>query len=248
MIPIVTSFSPNPKHAARQIECFDSWLAQGFDALCVQGPDEIVPFRIADRTSVTRIGEPGPPRLIHLLRKAHEHGGAIILNSDLDMAAGCLDAFVEAINRTELQNVHGCLWLRRWNIAEDRPLSSASREKWGIDAFALNPPAALLEFFEPLDLRIGQPVWDYVLPYWFLLRGMPLWTIDDPPLLIHREHPIQWSLASWQRNTILGSKALGLAPTVQLQPLSQQLSLDVDKYSKRLDLPARLTPLPDLQY
>jgi len=238
MIPIVTSFSPNPKDADRQVECFESWLSQGFDVSCVQGPDEIIPNRIVGRRcgriDITRIDESGPPRLIHLLRKASTIEGAILLNSDLMMLPGFFDAI-----QYWLANTHGqlgSLWLRRWNIPEGAPFSQLSREQWGIDAFAVRPSKPLLEFFDGLDLRIGRPGWDYVLPYWFLLRGLPLWTIDDPPLLLHRDHAIRWSHASWEQNTIMGAKALGLAPTVQLQTLSQQLNLDIDKYSKRLTL------------
>lgn len=236
MIPIVTSFSPHPKDTQWQIECFESWRCQGFDVVCVQGPDEIVPFRIADRTSVTRTTEPGPPRVAHLLRTAATKGaiGAIVLNSDLKMLPGCFDAIQEWQRMTWGET--GCLWLRRWNLVEGEPLANASREQWGIDAFAVRPSTPLLEFFDRLDLRIGRPGWDYILPYWFLLRGLPLWTIDAPPLLLHREHPIRWSHASWEQNIIMGSIALGLAATVQLQALSQQLNLDIDKASKRLAL------------
>jgi hypothetical protein len=236
MRTIVTSFSPNPKEAERQTKCFESWLAQGFDAFCVQGPDEIIPERIAYRTAVTRVDEPGPPRLVHLLRKAKQHGGAILLNSDLRMLGGAFKAITDATP----EHLAGCFWLRRWNLAEGAPFSSMTREQWGIDAFALNPSEALLDFFEPLDLRIGRPGWDYVLPFWFLLRGLPLWTLDDPPILLHREHPIRWSHASWEQNTILGARALGIAATVQLQTLSQQLNLEIDRYSKRLAIPGTL--------
>ncbi len=236
MRTIVTSFSPNPREADRQVECFESWISQGFDVFCVQSTDEIIPDRIAHRTSVTRIDEPGPPRLVHLLRKATQHGGAIILNSDLMMQPGCYDALREAWP----PGCFGCAWLRRWNLPEGAPFSKATREQWGIDAFMLDPPPALIDFFDPLDLRIGRPGWDYVLPYWSLLRGMPLETIDDPPLLIHTDHPIRWSHAHWEQNTILGARALGIAPTVQLQSLSQQLNLDIDRYSKRLAIPARV--------
>ena len=236
MRTIVTSFSPDPKAALHQVECFESWLGQGFDVFCVQGPDEIVPFRIADRPSTrfARTTEPGPPRVAHLLRKAATIEGAIILNSDLKMLPGCFDAIQEWQRMTWGET--GCLWLRRWNLVEGEPLANASREQWGIDAFAVRPSTQLLEFFDRLDLRIGRPAWDYVLPYWFLLRGLPLWTIDDPPLLLHREHPIRWSQHSWEKNTIAGATALGIAPTVQLQQLSQQLNADIDRYSKRLAL------------
>ena len=238
MIPIVTSFSPNHKDAQWQIECFESWLSQGFEVFCVQGQHEIIPDRILGRTrgriDFIRTEDPGPPRVAHLLRKAATIEGAIILNSDLKMLPGCFDAIQGWQRMTRGET--GCLWLRRWNLVEGEPLANASREQWGIDAFAVRPSTPLLEFFDRLDLRIGRPGWDYILPYWFLLRGLPLWTIDDPALLLHREHPIRWSHASWEQNIIMGSIALGLAATVQLQALSQQLNLDIDKYSKRLAL------------
>lgn len=241
MIPIVTSFSPNPKDADRQVECFESWCRQGFNVISVQGQNEIVPDRILGRASwhieFTRSDDPGPPRLIHLLRKAATIEGAIILNSDLEMMPGFADAIQYWSTQTHGQL--GSLWLRRWNYVPASGVSP-SREQWGIDAFAVRPSTPLLEFFDGLDLRIGRPGWDYVLPYWFLLRGLPLWTIDDPPLLLHRDHAIRWSHASWEQNTIMGAKALGLAPTVQLQTLSQQLNLDIDKYSKRLGLSSQV--------
>jgi hypothetical protein len=230
MRTIITSFSPNPLQAEWQLRCFDSWLSHGFDAFCVQGPDESIPDRISHRTAVTRVDEPGPPRLVHLLRKAKQHNGALILNSDLMMLPGARDAIENALP----DFCNGCFWLRRWNQPEGEALSKMHREQYGIDAFVVRPSSSLIEFFDGLDLRIGQPGWDYVLPYWYLLRGLPLLTCDDPPLLLHREHPIRWSHASWEQNTILGARALGIAPTVQLQSLSQQLNLDIDKYSKRL--------------
>ena len=244
MIPIVTSFNPDRRAALHQIGCFETWASQGFDVVAVQGQGEIIPDRIASRrcrgVEVTRIDESGPPRLIHLLRKAATIEGAILLNSDLMMLPGFFEAIQSWMGQTWGET--GCLWLRRWNIGQDVPVELASkmkatREQWGIDAFAVRPSSALLEFFDNLDLRIGRPGWDYVLPYWFKLRGLPLWTIDDPPLLLHRDHPIRWSQASWEQNTLIGAKALGLAPTVQLSHLSRQLNHDVDKYSKRLALP-----------
>lgn len=238
MRPIVTSFSPNPKHDPRQLECFRSWVCQGFKVLAVQGQGEEVPGGLGYDVRVSRVDEPGPPRLIHLLRVADSYGGAIIMNADLRALPG----FFGAMQRADdiIHGTTGCLWMRRWNIAEGAPLPSMAREKWGIDAFSLWPPATLLAFFEPLDLRIGRPGWDYVLPYWLLMRGLPLWTIDDPPLLLHRDHPIGWSQASWERNALISAKALGLAPTVQLQKLSLQLNAEIDKYSKRLDVSSRV--------
>lgn len=241
MRPIVTSFSPNPKDAERQVECFESWRSQGFQVKAVQGSGERIPERIDDRLAftgdVTELDEPGPPRLSHLLREADAWGGAIILNSDVFMLPGFFDAMTATESTTHGST--GCLWFRRWNVPEDAPIELTTREKYGIDAFSLWPSAELRMFFEPLDLRIGRPGWDYVLPYWLLMRGLPLWTIDDPPLLLHREHPIKWSQASWERNTLLGAKALGLAPTVQLQRLALQLNSEIDKYSKRLDVSAQ---------
>jgi hypothetical protein len=240
MIPIVTSFSPNPKDVEWQWRCVESWIGQGFDLFAIQGQGESLPDSLANRlshqyrTTVRFTDEPGPPRVAHLLRNAATIEGAIILNSDICMQPGCFDAIQEWQRMTWGET--GCLWLRRWNLVEGEPLANASREQWGIDAFAVRPSTPLLEFFDRLDLRIGRPGWDYVLPYWFLLRGLPLWTIDDPPLLLHREHPIRWSQNSWEKNTIAGATALGIAPTVQLQQLSQQLNADIDRYSKRLAL------------
>lgn len=237
MIPIVTSFSPNPKDAPRQIECLESWLSQGFDVVGVQSDQEIVPDRILGRTrgriDFLRIPEPGPPRLVHLLRQAATIKGAIVLNSDLEMLPGFTDAIWQWSTATHGQL--GCLWLRRWNYV---PASGVAptREQWGIDAFAVRASTPLLAFFDGLDLRIGRPGWDYVLPYWFLLRGLPLWTIDEPPLMLHREHPIRWSQAAWEQNALIGAQALGIAPTVQLRSMLQLLNLDIDRYSKRLAL------------
>jgi FkbM family methyltransferase len=126
----------------------------------------------------------------------------LLVNSDigLDLAAWELDRIRRIAD-------DGLCWFVRHNREEDG--AEAKVERHGIDAFLFhgrNLPA-LPESF----LSIGQPVWDYWLPYAFVASGLPLYSVDFPAMH-HVRHPTNWSWETWHRCALEFSRVTGEVP------------------------------------
>ncbi|MFM7035721.1 MAG: FkbM family methyltransferase [Planctomycetia bacterium] len=75
---------------------------------------------------------------------------------------------------------------------------------FGFDFFLL-PPAFIQrltgENLVPVEFRIGEPWWDYLLPLLALAHGFPLKRFPDEfPIAVHQQHPTNYSPDVWLRN------------------------------------------------
>ena len=69
----------------------------------------------------------------------------------------------------------------------------AKRHRWGLDVFILPPSALALIIDAPF--QIGEPCWDYWIPFHFLHMNYPLALINNK-IFFHKKHPKRWSKES----------------------------------------------------
>jgi hypothetical protein len=100
----------------------------------------------------------------------------LIINSDIEMLHDC-ESF--------LSNAPA-IGIRRNYF--DTPMDD-DIERWGMDAFLLHNDTC--STFPDLDFGIGQPMWDYWVPWHLERLGVTAnWFVD--PLFFHKRHDIRW--------------------------------------------------------
>jgi hypothetical protein len=116
----------------------------------------------------------------------------MIINSDIELH-GPQNVITEAVDPESL--TIGI----RYNY--DRSRETATRERWGMDAFIFGPDFA--SSLPRLDLGIGKPVWDYWLPIHAERYGFKTRFILEPAMF-HKSHPILWNKA----DSAIGTKII----------------------------------------
>jgi hypothetical protein len=178
-VTIVTSFYG--KNIDRQLKCLRTWFANGFTVVSVNLEHEIdalkdvfpVTFQVGQPTLLYDRLVPKVSSLIHAKVNTHSK---LILNSDIEMLHDCSTFLSQA----------PAIGIRRNYF--DTPMDD-DIEKWGMDAFLLTNE--LCDTIPNLDFGIGQPMWDYWVPWHFEKLGVKLnWFAD--PLFFHKKHDIQW--------------------------------------------------------
>jgi hypothetical protein len=176
---IVTSFYG--KNIDRQLKCLRSWFANGFDVVSVNLDIEITELKDIFPVKF-QVGEPTllynrpAPKISSLMRAKVNTPLKLILNSDIEMLHDCSSFLTQA----------PALGIRRNYF--DTPMDD-DIERWGIDAFLLTNE--ICESFPDLDFGIGQPMWDYWVPWHLEHIGVKHNWIADP-LFFHKRHEIQW--------------------------------------------------------
>jgi hypothetical protein len=169
----VTSLSPNPERAARQSLCLQSWRDIGLEVITVDTESK--------------------PRIKALLDAGSATGlPFLLINADIEMY-GDHKLIEAAIVHPEKLTIG-----IRYNHAPDAARGRSRKETAGLDAFLMTPEMAAT--VPDLPFTIGQPVWDYWLPYHFRSLGYAFHWIDSP-LLFHATHEIQWSREDWVRGS-----------------------------------------------
>lgn len=184
-ITIVTSFYE--KNIERQLHCLNTWKNLGFEVVSVNLISEIqelrsifpVQFEPAEPTfRYNRV----LPKIHSLLTAPVQTDTRLLLNSDIEILHPIENFLSEPPS----------LGIRRNYI--DTPMDG-DIERWGIDAFLL--PEELCSNFPNLDFAIGQPMFDYWIPWHLERLGVkPRWFAD--PLFFHKAHPTQWENSSLQ--------------------------------------------------
>jgi FkbM family methyltransferase len=195
MMYALTSLSPAPVKLNRQRECVESWRRAGLDVRSFNHPSEIerlagsldAEFIPVVDTSESVFDLPYVPISVFLEWAAAERARVLIINSDIQLQFAPWE-----LRRVRWLSDGGLCYFIRYNHAGDR--ARASREPWGIDGFFLDGAHASL--FPRSFLSMGQPFWDYWLPYTFAAHGLPLWSVEFPALY-HYDHPQNWSWQSW---------------------------------------------------
>jgi hypothetical protein len=207
----VTSLSPAPHRQDRQQLCVESWQAIGLPVIAVNSAAECallsgeypgVTFRACDDLA-TDYDRP-TQRVSSLIQTALEVDTSILLiNSDIQIWGDpqILSDLISQPGETTL--AIGV----RWNHAPGADLTTAKRERWGLDAFVLTPEMAAT--VPRLPFAIGRPVWDWWLPTHFRDIGYSFRWLDQP-WLYHELHALAWSQTEWDRGAAWLQNIYGL--------------------------------------
>jgi FkbM family methyltransferase len=191
----VTSLSPASGKAARQRTCIESWIKAGLRVTSLNHPSEIaalaraypIDFVPVEKTTDHVFGRPFVA--VHSILDWAAGRQIMLMNGDIEL---CLSSW--ELTRVRRLCNSGLCYLIRHN--RERGSARLSREPWGIDAFLIDGRDAAL--FEPSFLSIGQPFWDYWIPYVFAAAGRPIFTVEFPAA-VHENHPQQWGWEAWHR-------------------------------------------------
>jgi FkbM family methyltransferase len=196
-IVALTSLSPTPASVPVVRECIRSWRHAGLDICAFNHPTEIerlkrlydVEFVPVTQTTMPVFGRHLVP-ITAMVGWAHEHDGPVLLlNSDINVQLADWE-----LKRIRWLCAEGLCYIVRYN--HTGVLSRAAREAFGIDAFLFDGRHAV-ELPESF-LSMGQPFWDYWLPYAFSSRDLPIYTVEFPAGF-HMQHPLRWSWDMWHR-------------------------------------------------
>ena len=177
---IVTSFYNS--NIELQLSCLDTWQRSGFHVVSVNLDTEIGQLKPIFKDVEFQVGEPSlryhkrTPKIHSLLTAKVSTPFKLMINSDI-MVYHSMDSFMSQAPTVGIRRNY-----------TDTPMDG-DIERWGIDAFLL--PEELCSEFPNLDFAIGQPMFDYWIP-WHLERiGVELkWFAE--PLFFHRTHKINW--------------------------------------------------------
>ena len=213
---IVTSFSM--RRVERQKHCLQSWLNSGFDVVALQHKDEMaevqaaysvkgLSFKIARATTAY---DYQTVRIDDVLR-AVRNMPFLILNSDLAIVDR--EPILKALKSRKRVS------FLRWNY-ESAYIDLATEFEWGIDSFLLWP--CDVAHFPESPFGLGQPAWDYAIPYWIKLIGIK-YHIDHSVVIMHENHKQSWTQDSWS----LGNEwIMSLWPKVYIGDPAFRRSLD----------------------
>jgi hypothetical protein len=202
----LTSLSPNPAAAERQQACVQSWRAAGLDVVSINHPSEWpgltsygVELEAPSRTAVAEFVRHYVP--INALLEwitAHERP-ALIVNADVELRVtpAQLEHLAQLAER-------GLPYVKRIN--HDAGDQNATLEDCGIDVMLVHP--RLCNLYAESFLSLGQPWWDYWLPYLAARAGVPLYC-PAAPLAFHLRHAGQWKVEAWDRCAVEFGRLVG---------------------------------------
>lgn len=185
-IPIVTALGCN--RIERQQYCISTWLDSGYKVYCIQTTKELQTLQPLfsginwiENNDVTTIYDFPTQKIYNLLNVLHST--VLLLNSDCEM-----------VYKKILHTNKTIQFYLRWNYENNE---IANEFEWGIDGILYTPNKSL-----PIDLPygIGQPMWDYALPFIFQQNKIPF-KINHYPWLFHQNHIQNWKEEFWKIGT-----------------------------------------------
>jgi FkbM family methyltransferase len=212
----LTSLSPPQGNASVIQDCIRSWRNAGLKVRAFNHPKEIVELShlydvefvpIAETTAHV-FGKHYIPIKVMLHWAATQNVPALLINSDIYLGLADWE-----IKRAWWLCNNGLCYFVRYN--HDGDTARASREGFGIDAFLFH--GRTVGEWPDSFLSMGQPFWDYWLPYSFATRNLPITSVEFPAMF-HRRHQNSWSWENWHRCAIEFGRITG--------ELESDLSLD----------------------
>jgi len=221
----LTSLSPAPTHVASQKASIRSWRDAGLEVWSFNHPSELrnisqlydVSFCPVEETSMHTFGRPYVP-ISAIIDWAQERDAPVlILNSDIELRLSPWE-----LKRLRWLSAGGLCYFIRYNHEGDK--SRSTREPYGIDAFLLHGRDR--EIFQGSSLSMGQPFWDYWLPYTMAVRGRPIFAVEFPAAF-HRNHPRKWSWEDYVRSAQEFDRLTGALRGIPAQQASMAMSMEV---------------------
>lgn len=204
----LTSLPPGPRNAALIRECLRSWRSAGLAVRAFNHPSEIpalarlydVDFVPVSETTAAVFGRHFIPINAMVDWAVAQDAPALLINSDIALRMAEWE-----LKRVRWLADGGLCYFVRYNH-QGIP-DHAWREPHGIDAFLFHGRDAVA--LPACFLSMGQPFWDYWLPYAFAQDGRPIYAVEYPAAF-HRNHPTRWSGQNWQRCALEFARISGL--------------------------------------
>lgn len=197
---IITSLSPNPAKARRQLYCLRSWRDNvNADIICMQTKKEIP--KLKDFKDINFVEFKSEVPLIEdIVDYYNDNNIDLILNSDIELPplAGIIERYLED---------DGLLVIRKWNHKSGY-LRPYQMEPWGLDGFAFHDK---VNPFRKTKFRIGSPWWDYVLPWYYVQSELPIRYLHGL-VAMHEDHVLNWSVNDYYCLEIEFVKAFDIEP------------------------------------
>jgi len=221
----VTSLSPALWRVPVQKACIDSWRNAGLRVCSFNHPSEILALNSrydvdwvpVETTSADVFGNYYIPVKV-VADWAEQHDVMVLLiNADIELQMTSWE-----IKRVRWLAHGGLSYFVRHNHSGN--VTRASPEPYGIDAFLFHGRDAAL--VPNSFLSIGQPFWDYLLPYLFVTHGRHIWAVEFPAAF-HRVHGCQWSWENWHRCAKEFGRITGMLGSEQSMEDCVALSLQV---------------------
>ncbi|MGA2129882.1 MAG: hypothetical protein ABSG76_27435, partial [Xanthobacteraceae bacterium] len=177
--PIVaaTSLSPDIRKVNRQQACIGSWLQAELRVVSFNHPSEIavlrqwydIDFVPVEDTSVNVFGRHFVPISAMLDWAAERPTPMMLINSDIQLRISPWE-----LTRLRWLSEGGLCYIVRHNHQGD--VRRTWQEPSGIDCFILGSRDA--ELFQSSFLSMGQPFWDYWIPFIFASSRRPVRAVE----------------------------------------------------------------------
>jgi FkbM family methyltransferase len=128
---------------------------------------------------------------------------ALLINSDINLKMADWE-----IKRLRWLCDGGICYIVRYN--HDGNSARARREGHGIDGFLFH--GRDVADFPDSFMSMGQPFWDYWIPYTFASRNRRIYSVEFPAAF-HRNHRSRWSWENWHRCGLEFARITGDPPT-----------------------------------
>jgi FkbM family methyltransferase len=206
----LTSLSATPTNVSLVRQCIASWRNAGLQVVAFNHPDEIpdltglydVEFVPVAGTTASIFGKHFVPIKCMLDWAAAREAPVLFINSDIRLRLAAWE-----LQRLRWISEGGLCYLIRHNHDDDE--SCADLEISGIDGFLFHGRDA--GQFPDSFLSMGQPFWDYWLPYVFSVTGRPVCAVEFPAAF-HRRHEYHWSWQSWHHCGLEFARVTGESP------------------------------------
>ena len=191
---VLTSLSPSPAAAERQRTCLATWRKAGLEVVSLNPPEETlhvkgygVHVQQVVRTGFATYGRHVVPinEFVSWVDDAKEP--ALLLNADIELR----------MTRGQVQHLAelaaaGMPMVARVN--HDPGMANARVEPAGFDGFVVSPRHCHL--YAESFLSLGQPWWDYWVPWMALKAGEGL-LLPREPVAFHLRHQGGWGWPTW---------------------------------------------------
>lgn len=201
----LTSLSPSPAAVERQRFCLESWHRAGLDVMSFNHISEAVggygvQVALVERTSLAQYGRHVIPlnEFLKLIDTIHEP--ALIINADNELRVTA----AQIQHLTELSTT-GVPMLTK--IHHDADGGNACMEPAGFDAFLLSPRHCHL--YAESFLSLGQPWWDYWVPWMVKQLGEPLY-LPKKSVAFHLRHSSAWGQEPWNMGAVELGRLIGI--------------------------------------
>lgn len=246
---ILSSFGPIPEQTvpeetnlnARWLnDCWKSWQSL---CPCVISVSESPPLR----EGVQWVKTESKPMISEMVAASHpletdQH--LLLTNADILFTS----RLIELLPQLDPESIY---YGHRLDVEQEPDGSGKLREmgayQFGFDYFLL--PADFLRIIQterllPVDFRIGDPWWDYLLPILALSLGFPLKKLPStPPIALHHVHSQRYANELWLGN---GKKFIEFIERLMHEPRCNAITLLSEMASQHGNLEQRLHQISHL--